>query len=651
MLAPLALLNPEAPNSEGFSPESGATSDQTGAGIFAALIAGMENIGLAAGELTAPPAQCAGDVECQKLSEQPWGSEMPPEWETGAWAAEPLGVKSLPLAPIEPDQTGPLQLGSGEKKTIEKNYKKEEAACAAWTALNLAAAQPVQPSAPAPILSTPVALADSEAFCAPPEHSAGATEARAKVELPALFSSPESETAARPPAEASSIQAQPWRISGGSDSEQAEIFRPAAEPVAAAGFDGGDQASFEAEATAPVSDYRSPEAGGKEPPAVPVQRSSSAGADPETEPDIVSDRPPATYPVWAAGDKSFIDSPRTAAPEQHRLSAAVRQPFASAVSETIVSPPAAPEAVAAVRTAGLPAVDKGTAPPAGELAFGVRITQPPEGERPIAGLGSPAGAPQQKSEVLFPSTVTAVEAGAPAAPPAAAVESHPAVLLSNETSPEKATGLAAPFQKNRERLSSPSEVSTIERPPAEQPGFTSVQHPAAAASLRPAMREPPTAAQAQQVEPKPVSEPAALPNQFRIRLQPGSEQPAVDVRVRETSGQVQVAVRTPDGALASALRERLPDLAAELDRRGYSFEIWRPQPVATARQSAAAGPETASLVMAASRGAGGNAGGAPDSRHPQNGYETGSSFGGERRYGSDRQPDERKEFLWEWLEQ
>jgi uncharacterized membrane protein len=62
-----------------------------------------------------------------------------------------------------------------------------------------------------------------------------------------------------------------------------------------------------------------------------------------------------------------------------------------------------------------------------------------------------------------------------------------------------------------------------------------------------------------------------------IKLQVGLEGgQRVEVRVTERAGDVFVAVRTPDGRLASDLRQDLPALATRLEQSGFHATTWQP---------------------------------------------------------------------------
>jgi hypothetical protein len=68
---------------------------------------------------------------------------------------------------------------------------------------------------------------------------------------------------------------------------------------------------------------------------------------------------------------------------------------------------------------------------------------------------------------------------------------------------------------------------------------------------------------------------AAVPaREIQLQLHQGEQR--VDVRLIERSGEVRVAVRTPDAQLAGDLRTGLPALATRLEQSGYRAETWHP---------------------------------------------------------------------------
>ena len=105
------------------------------------------------------------------------------------------------------------------------------------------------------------------------------------------------------------------------------------------------------------------------------------------------------------------------------------------------------------------------------------------------------------------------------------------------------------------------------------------------------IRPEPTAAPAD-------SEPAKPQAAARdIRLEVAHGERRVEVRLVDRGGDVHLAVRTPDQRLSSALREGLPDLAAQLEQSGFHAEPWHAGPAGerppeTARPSGAPDPHS-----------------------------------------------------------
>ena len=61
-----------------------------------------------------------------------------------------------------------------------------------------------------------------------------------------------------------------------------------------------------------------------------------------------------------------------------------------------------------------------------------------------------------------------------------------------------------------------------------------------------------------------------------LRLAVGGGDERVEIRVAERSGEIHVAVRTPDPRLAGSLRDDLPTLTSRLEAAGLHTETWRP---------------------------------------------------------------------------
>lgn len=77
--------------------------------------------------------------------------------------------------------------------------------------------------------------------------------------------------------------------------------------------------------------------------------------------------------------------------------------------------------------------------------------------------------------------------------------------------------------------------------------------------------------------------PSIRPQSIEIRVPGTGGADAVDVRVSQRAGDVEVTVRTPDNELAQSLRQHLPELSDRLNQSGVAAEIW--QPAATAGTS------------------------------------------------------------------
>jgi hypothetical protein len=72
----------------------------------------------------------------------------------------------------------------------------------------------------------------------------------------------------------------------------------------------------------------------------------------------------------------------------------------------------------------------------------------------------------------------------------------------------------------------------------------------------------------------PTSPPASPAREIQLQLHEGEQR--VDVRLTERSGELRVAVRTPDAQLAGALRAGLPALSARLEQTGFRADTWHP---------------------------------------------------------------------------
>ncbi len=109
--------------------------------------------------------------------------------------------------------------------------------------------------------------------------------------------------------------------------------------------------------------------------------------------------------------------------------------------------------------------------------------------------------------------------------------------------------------------------------------------------------------------------PATPLQSITIRVAP-PEAPAVDLHVSERAGEIHVAVRTPDAALQTSLRQDLGTLTNSLERAGYRAETYVPRETqAQLATSPQAGTSNERQQQGSSgRGSGGNY---PNGRQPQ----------------------------------
>jgi hypothetical protein len=204
------------------------------------------------------------------------------------------------------------------------------------------------------------------------------------------------------------------------------------------------------------------------------------------------------------------------------------------------------------------------------------------------------------------------------------------------------TGAAERFRKSETPAPSPGEAS-----PASAARLSPDAVYAPAESLAKASHQPQHAAVA---EPRPVAAPelsadaeqAKLPSAARnIQLDVNGGDRRVEVRLTERGGEVEVAVRTPDAHLASALREDLPALSSRLAESGFRAETWHP-----ASPGATSGPGEGHKLAEPSPG------GTPqdsNGRSRQNGGQPQGDSQPRQPKASEQQPDRKnpgKDFAW-----
>jgi hypothetical protein len=223
---------------------------------------------------------------------------------------------------------------------------------------------------------------------------------------------------------------------------------------------------------------------------------------------------------------------------------------------------------------------------AAELAFGARLV-PAAGPAEAPANDAPGPQPVSSTTPARPSGGAPLNgATAQAASPAAAVTApDPAsdqtgdsaeTISTPPATPDKGeTGAAERFRKSETSAASSWEGASAARLSADAAyapaaGSTS----ASSRSERAAAAEPRAAAAP---EPAADAEPAKPPSAaHNIQLDVNGGDRRVEVRLTERSGEVEVAVRTPDAHLASALREDLPALSSRLAESGFRAETWHP---------------------------------------------------------------------------
>ena len=75
----------------------------------------------------------------------------------------------------------------------------------------------------------------------------------------------------------------------------------------------------------------------------------------------------------------------------------------------------------------------------------------------------------------------------------------------------------------------------------------------------------------------PAAPPASKPSgEVHLRLPDAGRESNVEVRVKEQTGELHVAVHTSNTELAQSLREKLPELVDQLGQKGFETQVWRP---------------------------------------------------------------------------
>ncbi|MDX2121767.1 MAG: flagellar hook-length control protein FliK [Gemmatimonadota bacterium] len=104
---------------------------------------------------------------------------------------------------------------------------------------------------------------------------------------------------------------------------------------------------------------------------------------------------------------------------------------------------------------------------------------------------------------------------------------------------------------------------------------------------------PPRAAEAAASAPVADLPPAAPPEaaaEISLRVDAPDRDP-VEVRVRESGGAIEVAVRATDAGTATTLRSELSELVDRLEQSGYQSDAWVPGPEGTEAAAGNAGAD------------------------------------------------------------
>lgn len=269
------------------------------------------------------------------------------------------------------------------------------------------------------------------------------------------------------------------------------------------------------------------------------------------------------------------------------------------------------------------------------LAFAARLTK-------LAEPDTAATAPRarQTQAAADASSQAAADGAAETAAPAGK-SSSPAVspsqpVVTEQAKPPRGDG---PESKQREPDTARQERTDQRAAQPAQPAqskFDTAFLAATPDAAKPQWRAPQKAQEAAGSQPSqpPASDPHPSPLAPRdISLRLRAAETSVDVQFVERQGQVHVSVHTPDGELATALRQDLGSLVDHLQHTGYQAETWTPA-------SPAAGAGTAE--PAAGRDDGGRN---PNSDSSGGGWQGGSQGHSQNQEGR-QQPDQESQSRW-----
>jgi len=329
---------------------------------------------------------------------------------------------------------------------------------------------------------------------------------------------------------------------------------------------------------------------------MPKKAASSSGSDPaQSAADTNMSTPPVVSPVLNALTQSRLMQSVDTSPVP--VGAPVKGSVPASANGTVISAPVSKAA------------------PSAPLAFALRLT-PSEAVAQAPNSPAPnAQAPHaQAPNPQFPNFQTP-RAQAPTIPDTEAATPKPAGEQASQPLPlESPAPVAAPevAEAQPEAEKTPAETKQPSQPSEVKPKQETSVHESSApapvdAVANTAMNENANSFLNAQANPSPVqaavkTQPAAgssVPSpvealraaapsapavahagspirEIAVRIAP-PQAPAVDVHLIERGGQINVAVRTPDGGLQTTLRQDLGSLVNSLERAGYRAEAFAPR--------------------------------------------------------------------------
>jgi hypothetical protein len=225
----------------------------------------------------------------------------------------------------------------------------------------------------------------------------------------------------------------------------------------------------------------------------------------------------------------------------------------------------------------------GAPPPEDDGAAGIN-REPAESGESTAPDGSGnamrgSSAPSPAGEVAFAAKVQ----------PASQV--RPPVINSSRSAPQPAASGAGGVRKEETGAAEPNPPNGL---PVSAHATAAFQQNRQLDSASVLPRQPtPTASRAvsEALLPEPRPSLSTAPKDISLQVSQAGED-KVQIRLVQQSGELHVAVRTGDPALAQGLQQGLPDLVSRLENRGFKTETWQPVSSVTPAAAAAEAPGT-----------------------------------------------------------